>query len=114
MAITLAGTGTIDPTKSPNPIKTSVSAYSYCSQLITTTANYADNVLEFGVALNEIHIVNTGANALAFKFKSAADGADSGLVPGNTSVIIRNTYQKGLSVRSADTALPTTCAVWGV
>lgn len=113
MAITLTGTGTLNTSKSPNPNKSSVSAYSYCSILITTTANYPDNALDFGAVLNEIHIVNTGANALAFRFASLSTG-DSGLIPGNSSVVIRNTYQRGLSVRSADTALPTTCAVWGV
>jgi len=113
MAITLTGTGPVDATKSPNPNKSSVGAYSFCSPVLATTANYADNVLSFGVSLNEIHIVNLGGNPLAFRLASLSAG-DSGIVPANSSVTIRNVYQKGLSVRSADLALPTTCVVWGI
>ena len=111
MAITLNTTGPV----APPTTKSSVYSYSFCSGVITTTANYDDNKLDFGVPVQEIHIVNAGANALCFQFEDhEGTTKDSGIVMGNTETIIRKAYKSKMKIRSADLAAATTAYVFAL
>lgn len=116
MAITMAGSGPVDLDLSPNRTSfTSVPSYSFCSGVLTTTAAYTANEVQFGAQLQEIHIVNLGANPVAFQFSEFfGTSKDSGIVLANERVVIRKALKAGLAVRSADTALASTVVVFGV
>lgn len=115
MAVTLVTTGPYAPNTNNRQEFSSIPDYSYCSAPITTTATYAGNELDFGVHLKEVVIVNSGANPVAIQWPAFYDsGKDCGIIPGNSTVTLRNANKKGMRLRSADTALPTTVYVWGV
>lgn len=104
MAITMNGSGQIETNLSPNRTSfTSVPTYSFCSSVITTTANYTANQIEFGAKIQEIHIVNFGANPVAFQFSEFfGTTKDSGLVLANSSVVIRTSLKSGIALKNAD------------
>lgn len=114
MAITLNTTGELNP-NTVNAEKKSVYSYSYCSSVITTTDNYADNVMVFGVSLQEIHIVNGGNKAICFQFEDhEGTSKDSGIVLANTETVIRKAYKSKIKIRSADAGMSSTVYVFGI
>lgn len=115
MAISMTGSGVIELNLSPNRTEfTSVPSYSFCSSVVTTTANYADNQIEFGAKLQEIHIVNTGTKAVAFQFAEFfGTTKDSGIAMPGESVVIRNSLKSGIALKNADTT-SSTVIVFGV
>jgi hypothetical protein len=116
MAITIAGSGPVEIDLSPNRTSfSSVPSYSFCSGVLATTAAYTANQVGFGAQLQEIHIVNLGANPIAFQFAEFfGTSKDSGVVLANDQVVIRKALKSGLAVRSADPALASTVVVFGV
>lgn len=117
MAITFTGTGpyNYDSTNGVNKYTTRAT-YSYSSGIITTTAAYADNILDFGVGLAELWIINAGANALCFQFPElyTPGTKDSGIVIGNSQIFFRHVQKRGMKIRSADLAAHTVCYVFGI
>ena len=122
MAATLTTTGpyTIDTvngvhTHFPQP------TFRFCSTIITTPSTYQtatpdSSVLDFGGQLSELWIVNLGSNDLVFQWKEQwGTNVDGGYIPGGskTPVRIPKCFKTGLAVRSADSALATTCVVFG-
>lgn len=94
---------------------TSYGTYSFCSGIITTTASYDNNVLDFGVGLAELWIVNAGANPLCFQFPEYYGlTKDSGIVLASDKIFFRRLNKRGVKIRSADTSLHTTAYVFGV
>jgi hypothetical protein len=93
-----------------------MATYSYSSGLITTTGLYSGNILDFGVGLSEVWIINAGSNALCFQFPELYDPgtADSGIVPGNDKIFFRHLQKRGMKIRSADITAHTTCYVFGI
>lgn len=112
MAVT--GSGAYDKTLGRNS-QTSYQSYTYYSGAITTTDNFADNVLEFGCALGELYIVNTGANPAAFQFVEL-DGTQkgSGMVPANDKIVFRKANKLQVAVCSLTGGSATTVHVFGV
>lgn len=115
MAITMNGSGKVDLALSPRESFNSIPSYSFCSALLTTTASYAGNVIDFGVRLKEIHIINTGSHPIAFQFAEyIGTSKDSGYVPANDRIVIRSALKTGIALRSADASNHSTVVVFGV
>lgn len=121
MAITLTPTGAYpyDSAKGKQ-VSDGYANYSFCSALITAPAAYAaDNsgdpsVLDFGVTLSQIVFVNTGNTAVAIQWKENWNSApDNGVIPANSTVVLRKVPKRGVKVRGAEGGTGTVI-VWGL
>lgn len=115
MAITFTTTGPFDPTSIRGPnAQTSYATYSFSSGIITATANYADNVLDFGSGLSEIWIVAVGG-AVCFQFPELyGTNKDSGIVLADDKISFRRLNKRGVKIRRADAAAAATCYLFGI
>lgn len=122
MAITVIGTGPYQFSSLGIGATTSTATYSYFSGLITTTDSFEDNILDFGVGLAEIWIMNFGSNAIAFQFPdkyittSPATPANtaSGIVLPADKIYYRRANKKGMKLRSALSGAQSTLYVHGI
>lgn len=115
MAITMNGSGQINLELTNRTSFTSVPSYSFCSSVLTTTANYGDNQLEFGALVQEIHIVNLGNQPVAFQFKEFFGlSKDSGIVPEGDRITLRTAHKGGIAIRSADPTKHSSVVVFAV
>ena len=72
----------------------------YCKEGVTTDS-YAANQNTFGFAANTIVITNESANDLAYQYIQFFGGnIDCGIVKGNSTIILRQAYKKGIAFRS--------------
>ena len=87
--------------------------YYFCSDEITTTDNYADNQLDFGVPMNTIVIINADGNDLAFQWiQQDGTGYDAGIVKANSQVVLRQTVKRGMNLRSRVSGAATSAIVY--
>lgn len=102
---------------------TSHATYSFFSGEITTTDSFEDNILDFGVGLAELYIVNTSVSGMAaFQFPekyittnpATPANVASGIVIAGDKVIFRHMNKRGLKLRSAVSGVPATVYVFGI
>jgi hypothetical protein len=124
MAINVLASGTYQPnTVGGIHSVTSFGTYSFFSGELTTTDDFEANILDFGVGLGEIWIVNINANALAFQFPDLYVGAGSpanvanlasGVVLGNDKIYFRKANKRGIKIRSLVTGSQTKAYIFGI
>lgn len=81
---------------------TSVDDRDYFSGIlaISNTAYAEAQTYKFGFSAPEVHIINTSATQLVFQWLSRSGQAvDSGVVPGNTSFVLRHANKQGVLLR---------------
>jgi hypothetical protein len=83
------------------PVTTSVDDRDFFSGSlsITNTAYDLAHTYEFGFSTPEVHLINTSATPLVFQWLSRTGGADSGVVPANTTLSFRSANKQGIRLR---------------
>jgi hypothetical protein len=110
MTIGVSGTGSYTPDSTGGVhTYTSYATYSFFSGELISTDSFEDNVLDFGVPLSEVFIVNAGANPIAIQWpedyvgvKTPANAANiaSGVVLNGATVNFRKLMKRGMKIRS--------------
>ena len=98
--------------------------YSFFSGEVITTDSFEDNILDFGAPLKELHIINIGANPIAFQFPELystaavtppnAANLASGVCLASDKVIFRTLNKRGMKVRSLVSGSQSTLYIFGV
>lgn len=110
MAIGVSGTGAYAPdTTGGIHTLTSYGTYSFFGGELTSTDSFEDNILDFGVPLSEVFVVNAGNKDVAIQWPenyvgvgNPVNGADiaSGVVLAGQTLVIRRLMKRGMKIRS--------------
>lgn len=93
----VVGTGAIGSV-SGTPSFTSTTSYDYFSGNLELTASY--QLLEFGKRCKEVHIINTSASPIQFRFTEwFGTNKDGGQVKAGGEIILRNVNRESLEIR---------------